>query len=170
MLRCPLVCTLLSLYAVLSSTAAQAVAPEVAVGDTVPHFSVRLADGGMLQSVALRGRTFVITFFDTTCGDCRRELPVLQRLYAEMGDSVRFLCIARGESAEHTSRYWAQNGLTLPAAADPTRCVYELFARHIVPRVYVCASDGTITAAFARKAGRRSLARAIRKANKHKRK
>lgn len=149
---------------------ALAARPEVAVGDTLPRFGVQMLGGDALTSDALGGQTAVIAFFDTACSDCRRELPVLQRLYAEMGHSVRFLCIARGESAEHTSRYWAQNALTLPAAADAERRVYDLFARRGVPRIYICAPNGTITAAFARKTGRRSLVRAIRKANKHIRK
>lgn len=139
---------------------------EIAVGDTVPCFSIRLSDGSLLHSSALRGCVSVIVFFDTDCGDCRRELPVVERVQQKVGRDTHFLCIARTEDAQQVARYWKQNGLTLPVATDAEKQVYSLFARHIIPRIYVCAKNGRFTALYARRAGLRSLLRAIRKAHK----
>lgn len=152
--------------AVPAATERKRSADGIEVGDTLPDFFVRLTDGNGLHSRDLRRNTAVLVFFHTSCGDCRRELPEIDALQREAPRGVRFLCISRADSLHRVREFWNSRGLTLPVAAEPTRRIYCLFARNVIPRIYVCAPGGRITAAYARKAGRRSLLRAIRKANK----
>lgn len=130
-------------------------------GQPLPEFSVTLADGTEVSSETLKGQPAVIVFFNTGCGDCRKELPTVQRLYDETGQRVRFLCISRGENAESISGYWERNSLSLPYSAQTDRAIYEKFARHTIPRLYVTDAAGTVRAAFAEKASYRQLKAAI---------
>ena len=53
----------------------------VAAGEQVPQFEVVLSDGTPVSSQSLLGRWYVIAFFDTSCSDCRRELPRLEEFH-----------------------------------------------------------------------------------------
>lgn len=137
----------------------------VRVGDALPAFSVRLDDGALVTPAALYGHTAVITFFNTGCGDCRRELPVLQQLYeAYAARDVRFVCISRAQPVAEVSAYWQENGLTLPVSSQPDRTVYELFASRGIPRVYVVNPAGRVHALFSERVDAGALRQAIEQA------
>lgn len=51
----------------------------VEIGDSLPRFSVTLSNGSTLSNESLKGRVAVLTFFNTACGDCRRELPLIHK-------------------------------------------------------------------------------------------
>lgn len=117
---------------------------EIAVGERLPEFTVVMSDGDTVRSSDLQGTQSVIAFFNTSCGDCRRELPVLQQVYdrcVASGRDVRFLCIAREQDGASIAAYWQKNGLSLPYSPQPDRAVYALFASSNIPRIYVVSSE-----------------------------
>lgn len=120
----------------------------VAVGERVPPFSVTLNDGSVIWHHDLEGKTAVIVFFNTSCGDCRRELPEIQCAYEEAGDDTVYLCIAREETEPSIARFWRENGLTMPYSPQADRRIYNLFATAGIPRLYVISPFGIITAAY----------------------
>lgn len=120
-------------------------------GDPVPVFSVELNDNSTWSSADMNGRCAVLVFFNTECGDCRRELPQVQMAYEEcmrLGLTVDFVCIAREQTAGPVAAWWESEGLTLPYSPQPDRRVYNLFASVGIPRIYVVDPSGTITAAY----------------------
>lgn len=120
-------------------------------GDELPAFTVTMNDGSRISSGDLAGTVSVIALFNTSCVDCRNELPVVQAVYGRcVADEcgVRFLCIARDEGAESIEAYWAGNGLTLPYSPQYGREVYSLFASEGIPRIYVVSPELTVWAAF----------------------
>lgn len=123
----------------------------VTVGDMLPVFSVTMNDGRVLNRDDLQGAPAVILFFNTSCVDCRKELPVVQQLYENYGMDRRvvFVTISREEGWESVQRYWAENGLSLPYSAQTDRKVYNLFARNAIPRLYVVDAALMIRAVFA---------------------
>ena len=122
----------------------------VKVGDRVPQFSVQtvLADSttATFTTARLTGET-VIVLFNTSCGDCRRELPQLHAYYlAHRHDKgFQMVAIAREESAESIAAYWQAQGFEIPYSPQPDRRIYNLFASSIIPRTYFCSADGTVT-------------------------
>lgn len=137
----------------------------VKVGDALPEFTVRTSGGEEISSRSLRGRPAVIVFFSTECGDCRRELPILQRVYDDEKAAARFLCISRGQDEATVSAYWTAQSLTLPYSAQTDRKVYHLFATHTIPRIYLADSEGTVRKIFVEKAGEKALRQAIETLN-----
>lgn len=122
---------------------------KVVVGDRLPEFSVMLDNGRMFSPDSLKGRVLCLTFFNTSCGDCQKELPVLQKASAAFNPSdVCFVCISREESNESVSAYWQQNGLTMPFSVQNDRTVYNLFAASRIPRIYVVDSSLTVRYIF----------------------
>ena len=121
---------------------------DLAVGDRIPEFSVKLNDGSMVHSSSLNEGISCIMFFTTACPDCQNTLPQMQMLYDEYAEKdIKFLLISRENGESAVSLYWTSNGLGMPYSAQEDRLVYQLFARTGVPRVYIC-KDGRIHAIF----------------------
>lgn len=141
------------LAAVLTACISEKDGPRYALetGDELPAFTLTMGDGSRISSGDLAGTVSVIVLFNTSCADCRNELPVVQAVYerCSSGESgVRFLCIARDEDAESIEAYWAGNALTLPYSPQHGREVYSLFASEGIPRIYVVSPELTVSDAF----------------------
>ena len=123
------------------------------VGDKCPDFNITMNDGREISTEQLRGRKSMIVFFNTTCGDCLCEFPVLQDLYdivrkRQDESKVEIICISRGQGEDAVRQCWKDYGLSLPYSAQTDKSVYHKFASAIVPRIYVISPDLTITATF----------------------
>ncbi len=114
------------------------------VGDRLPEFEITLNNGDMVTTESLRGSESVIVFFNTSCIDCRRELPELQKLYDEFlmqNRPVCFMCISREEGAASVAKFWDENHFTMPYSAQTDRRIYNLFASSGIPRLYEVDKD-----------------------------
>ena len=121
----------------------------VGVGDHLPSFSVEVVDGVArytFSSDALTGPT-VIVFFNTSCSDCQRELPILNDYYLQHRSEPGFqmVAIAREETEESIRAFWGAHELSIPFSPQSDRSVYKLFATVTIPRVYFCSHAGLIT-------------------------
>lgn len=119
-------------------------------GDRLPVFTAVTATGDTCTDKSFRGKTSVIVFFNTGCGDCRKELPILQRIYEKYGDDDDFkmLCISRNENAEDIESYWTENSLTLPYSPQTNNNIYNSFAYSNIPQIYISDSTCTIKAIY----------------------
>ena len=121
---------------------------DLAVGDSLPEFSVTMNDGTKVGTKQLSAGISCIMFFTTACPDCRETLPHMQRIYDEFAPKgVTFAIVSREDGITTVSEYWASEGFTMPFSAQSDRSVYELFAKTRVPRVYI-NKDGLIKAIF----------------------
>lgn len=122
----------------------------IRVGDSLPEFSVVMNDGQVVDRETLRGKPSCVVFFNTSCGDCRKEFPVLESIYQVYGVSgrVNFVLISREESSESVAGYWQENGLSMPYSAQTDRSVYNLFASSAIPRIYVSDEDLNVRAVY----------------------
>lgn len=62
---------------------------DLQTGESIPVFSVVMDDGQIITSETLKGEVSLIVFFHTGCPDCRKELPVLQKIYTDYGRRIR---------------------------------------------------------------------------------
>lgn len=122
----------------------------VEVGDKIPQFIITEADGSSISSDNFIGKRSVIVLFTTTCGDCRRELPILNDAYKAMKGKeeftdLLFVGLAREDTPEMTKKFWKDENLIIPVYHDTDRSVFGLFANSTVPRVYVVDKQGNVT-------------------------
>ena len=118
-------------------------------GDALPQFEVATIGGQKVSSADSYSAQLVIVFFNTTCPDCRKELPTLQQQYEEnlkLPEAERsiYVCISREEGRADVERYWTENNLTLPVSPQSDRRIYSMFASIGIPRIFY-AKDGLIT-------------------------
>lgn len=117
---------------------------KVQVGDKVPVFEVEMLDGETFSISQMQGHSYLIIFFSTTCTDCQRQLPEVDKAYRQVGRSDVILAISRGESAAIVAPFWQENSFALPVAATTDRRIYNLFALQGVPRLYFVDKQGRI--------------------------
>lgn len=110
---------------------------ELAIGDMIPAFEVRMNDGKTLTRDSFRGKDSMIVFFNTDCPDCRKELSLLEIFWQRHKSELALACISRQEKSDKIEKYWKENGLTLPYSAQEDRKIYNLFAKTSIPRIYI---------------------------------
>lgn len=123
-------------------------ATSLSPGDKCPEFTLKMNDGSTVATSDLKGEKSIIVFFNTSCSDCRKELPEIQKVYDRITAeklNVHLLCISRAEGAESIAGFWKENNLTLPYSAQEDRTVYNLFASSVIPRIYILSPDLIIT-------------------------
>lgn len=116
---------------------------DIAVGDSIPDFTVIMNDGTAVTGASLRKGVSIIMFFHTGCPDCQKTLPSVQQIYEEHSGVISFALISREQADDEIRPYWESKGYTMPYSAQANRNVYHLFATTRVPRVYIC-KDGII--------------------------
>jgi peroxiredoxin len=121
--------------------------PPPKVGARAPGFSLpRLSGDGTLSLASLRGKAVVLNFWRSACYACKREAPVLERLWQD--DRSRGLEVIGVDSADFRSdgmRFVRAHGVTYPVVFDGNGVVagyrYDLF---FLPATYVLNRKGKI--------------------------
>lgn len=120
---------------------------QLQVGDKLPEFSLIDNTGELISNLSFSDRKGVIVFFNTSCIDCRRELPLLEIEYRKQmaeDDSPLWICISREEDSESIQRFWEDNDLSMPWSAQTSRDIYSLFSRSGIPKTFII-NKGIIT-------------------------
>jgi len=125
---------------------AQARFPGGKVGDSIRDWNAPLmAGGGEHGTSTLGGKPYIMTFWASWCGPCKKELPVLAELYEEYkarGLEVVGVNVDADRSA--AEKYLAENPLPFPVVADTNKAVMGTFDTRGVPTTFWVKKDGTI--------------------------
>ena len=141
------IATLTAIFLTLTSCVKQYPGKVLSPGETIPDFTVTTNDHRRLNTADLLGKPSAIIFFDTTCPDCHKQLPELERIWTNHNERLNVLAIARNEEKVQVSSYWSASGYTMPVAAPGDRSVYDLFdrgSRSGVPLTFVADPKGTL--------------------------
>lgn len=115
-------------------------------GDKCPSFTVWDEGGGQLESSELSGKTFVVSFWISSCGPCRKELgrvgPEIMDIYSP--DEFAFIAIGSGESAESAKKFRELSKAAFPLYYDPSGKVFEKFADNGFPKTFVVDPKGIV--------------------------
>jgi thiol-disulfide isomerase/thioredoxin len=111
---------------------------------TVPAFTVTSLDGKPVASSALRGKTYVVNFFNSWCIPCQQEEPALQAFYAEHKNDPDFamLGVVRDDEKGAVESYVKNNKIGWPVALDPGGTASLGFGTTGQPETYIVSSDG----------------------------
>ena len=122
--------------------------PAPKVGAHAPAFSLhRLSGDGDLSLRSFRGKTVVLNFFASWCQPCKREAPVLERLWKDgQRDHVVVLGVDTGPDAAGDGRRFVKvHGITYPVVFDPNGDIAaNRYALPGLPVTYVLNGQGRI--------------------------
>jgi peroxiredoxin len=112
-----------------------------------PDVTLETMDGRSINLADSTGKVILVNFWATWCGPCRREIPDLIDLYADMkGDGLLIVGIAVDqEGAEVVEPYVQEQNINYPIVLDPDQSTETHFdAMYGLPTTYVVNPDGQI--------------------------
>src|ERR1700694_3243175 len=112
----------------------------------VPDFSVTSLDGKKIDAASLRGKTYVVNFFNSWCIPCQQEAPALQAFYDEHKGEHDFamLGIVRQDEASAIRGYVAAEKVTWPVALSGADQASLDFGTIGQAQTVVVSSDGVM--------------------------
>jgi peroxiredoxin len=121
--------------------------PAPKVGRPAPAFALqRLTGDGDLSLRSFRGKTVVLNFFASWCVPCKREAPVLERLWQQ--DRARGLVVLgvdANDSRGDAQHFVQVHDLTYPVVFDQNgRISSDRYAVSNLPVTYVLNPKGRI--------------------------
>ena len=178
----PLFCGLLCLLTLPGARAADAPAKSLPaatagaphcprVGDAAPPFGITMDDGSdgvSLREALSHKRPVVIDFFSWHCVPCRKELPALQQLSAELAGKATFVLVHLDGSEAQMKRMLGDLHVTLPAAsasmadAESRPEVQKRYCVNNIPLLLILDAKGIVRASI--EGGRNDFKQAVRSA------
>ena len=115
------------------------------VGGAAPGFALHEVWGGQVDLESYRGQPVLLVFWTTSCGICRHEMPVLDRLASEFqGKGLVMLAINVGDpdGARDFMRDRHINRLT--NLVDTDGAVAQKYGVSAVPRLVLVGRTGKV--------------------------
>jgi peroxiredoxin len=117
-------------------------------GTAAPDFVLEDLDGKSWSLAELKGKKILmIDFWATWCNICKREMPVLQKVYEEYREQgVEFLGVCLDENVKQIRKIVAEKGVTYPILIDKdAKVATELYLLSgPIPYKVVIDADGKI--------------------------
>ncbi|MDQ7828011.1 MAG: redoxin domain-containing protein [Armatimonadota bacterium] len=122
--------------------------PSPLIGRPAPAFTLRLFEGGTLETPRLRGRIVVVNFWASWCYPaCYEEAPRLQRVWERYRERGVVVVGVNIQDQEAPARQFIRRfGLTFPNGPDPLGRISIDFGVYGVPETFVIDPQGVIVA------------------------
>jgi peroxiredoxin len=111
-------------------------------GSEAPDFSLDQAFGGHVDLRAYYGKPVLVVFWLTSCGICRHELPLLDRLRTEF-PAVEILAINIRDT-DGAREFMSSEHLRLTNLIDPDGQTAQKYRVSGVPKLVLIGTDGKI--------------------------
>ena len=137
--------------AIASIVAFAPVSAAVSVGSKAPSFKVVTLDGKSIGLADLADKPTLIVFWANWCPHCRVELPVIQKVFRELGPKgVNIIGISLDTDSAAAKKLVSDSKITFPiaivgASSDMTKS-YSITG---IPALFVLDKDGIVKARYA---------------------
>ena len=113
-------------------------------GRQAPDFSLPETYGGRVDLASYRGRPLLVAFWMTSCGICRRELPLLSQFAPRFrSKGIEVVAIHLG-GADEARDYLRSNHIELTSLIDAEGVAGRAYHVRGVPKLVLIGSDGII--------------------------
>jgi len=112
-----------------------------------PDFTLQTIDGQMITLSELRGEPVMLTFWSTTCYQCKIQEPFIQEFYEKWSDkALKLLTVNTGDNPLAVQQYLASANVTFPVLMDTKREVARSYGLPGVPVTFFIDARGYIAA------------------------
>ncbi|HIE22918.1 MAG TPA: DUF2092 domain-containing protein [Candidatus Korarchaeota archaeon] len=120
--------------------------PSPLVGKETEDFTLEgFEEGVLIHPMDHKGKVIMLDFWATWCGPCRKDLPVLQRIYEKYKDKeFVFIAVNAMEDREKVEEFIKKGNHTFPVALDKDGKVGELYKVEAYPTLILIGKDGKI--------------------------
>lgn len=110
-----------------------------------PNFTLKSRSGKNIKLSELRGRVVMINFWASWCGPCRREMPVLEKLYKKY-KSLGFVILGVNvdDKPEQAEYFLKQVKISFPILFDRDKKISEKYAVTAMPSSFFIDRDGIL--------------------------
>jgi peroxiredoxin len=120
-------------------------APAAQAVEILRSHPLRRLDGGTMSLGELRGQVVVVTFWASWCPPCRREMPRMNALNAEISSRGGLVvAISIDEDRVNVERFVRRHGLALPVVHDGPDGLARALDLRAVPLALVIDRRGTL--------------------------
>jgi thiol-disulfide isomerase/thioredoxin len=127
--------------------------PEVLAAETtssdegavsIPSFNLKDINGNVVNLESMKGKKVFVNLWATWCPPCRKEMPSIQKLSAEVNKSnVVFVMLSLDDDFEKAKSYVQENNLMLPIYY-PAETLPELFNVNGIPATFIFNEKGKL--------------------------
>jgi peroxiredoxin len=114
-------------------------------GDHAPTFHLTTLDGKPLDTKTLAGKPYLLTFWGSWCIPCTKEMPVLQKAYAQRKGSLPVVGVTYQDPASDSRAFVKQHDITFPVAPDNGIAVANAYGVIDVPTTFFVNGRGIVT-------------------------
>jgi thiol-disulfide isomerase/thioredoxin len=118
------------------------------IGRQAPELSLPTLSGETLSLASLSGKIVLLDFWATWCEPCRKQMPALAKLYAQVKDQgVVLLGVNSDESAQKAQQFLTENGYAWPNLFDGQGgTAAMLYKANAIPALVLIDRAGRIAA------------------------
>ncbi|TLP75705.1 TlpA family protein disulfide reductase [Maribacter sp. ACAM166] len=112
--------------------------------DQVTPFKYAVQDlNGVSKTIPIgQGKVTFLSYWATWCPPCIAEMPGIQELYIDYGETINFVLLTQ-EEAEKAQRFMTKSGYDLPVYI-PQMQAPEILQENSLPTNYIIDAQGTI--------------------------
>ena len=139
--------------------------PAILPASDAPDFALKSTAGKNLRLSEYRSDVVAIAFWASWCGDCRNDLPVLEKLQQQMSaDGLRVLSVSFDKEVPAARDVAEAAHVSFPVLLDPAGEVGRLYDVGKLPLVVLVDRGGKIRGSYegGRPATEQALAKDIR--------
>jgi thiol-disulfide isomerase/thioredoxin len=118
----------------------------IGLGEMAPRIELPALGGGTFDTSAYEGRPLWINFMATWCPQCVDELPMMELMQEELGDSLQILIVDVGEDEEIVAAFIEGLDVSLPVGLDGDAEVQREWGAWVLPQHFWLDEEGVIKA------------------------
>lgn len=123
--------------------------PKLKNGEVAPDFSLPLYDGGKKVSLSdFKGKYVLLDFWASWCGDCRREMPIMEEALKDYAGKIEVLSVSFDKKKEALKDYLKEHPANYPVLCDYSAwkesSVTKAYQLGWIPTFFIIAPDGKI--------------------------
>lgn len=110
-----------------------------------PDFTLQDTQGNDVSLSSLRGNVVLVQFWATYCTPCRKEMPSMNRLQAQLkGQPFKILAINMGEEADTVNKFLQEVPVDFSVLLDSNGKILGQWKVYAVPSSFLIGKNGNI--------------------------